>query len=196
MMRNQLSCEKLSEQSWNSVMEEWNCRKRREIHEDGKRLLFILKATYIAVCVAMLYSIFFKTDPIDHIVHFSLFGITTMGIFTAILFLSGYVAPGSFWGWADRQREKRARYDQRFERKRMAIFELWIVYVVISCGMLRVFVFSPLELPGRITGIVLFAIFTALILIAVILLSSPRSFWGRMKRFVLKESSSYKAQKP
>jgi hypothetical protein len=194
-MRNRLICEKLFEQNRNAVMEEWNRRKRREIYEDGKQLLFILKTAYIALCVAMLYSIFFKKDPIDHIVNLSLFGISTMCIFTAILFLSGYIAPGSYWGKVDKQREKRVQYDPRIGRKRIGIFELWIVYAVISCGMLRVFVFSPLDLSGRITGAVLFAIFTGLIFIAVILLSDPRSFWGQMKRFVLKENSLYKAPK-
>jgi hypothetical protein len=72
---------------------------------------------------------------------------------------------------------------------------VWIVYTAISCGMLRVFVFYPLELPGRIIGIVFFAMFTALILIAVILLSSPRSFWGRMKPLILKKDSPNNTQK-
>jgi hypothetical protein len=196
-MRNQhgkrpFNPKKLSEQNWNANMEEWNRRRKREIYEDGKRLIFILKAVYIALCAGMLHSIFYQKAPIDHTVNFFLFGISTMTLFTAMLFLSGHVAPGSFWGWADKQREKRARYDHRFGMKRIVISELWIVYAVISCGMLRTFAFSPLELPGKITGAVLFAIFTSLILIAVVLLSDPRSFWGQMKRFVLKDGSSHK----
>jgi hypothetical protein len=176
-------------------MKEWNRAGERKMRKIGKYLLFALKVSFIVQCGLMLHSFFFKRGMIDHVVDFTSLGVSAWVTFTAMLFLSGHVAPGSCWGWVDWHRQKRARHNHRFGIRHIAITELWIAYIVISCGLLRVFVFSPLELPRRIVGVVLFAIFTALILIAVILISEPRSFWGRMQRFVLKEGSPHRTQR-
>jgi hypothetical protein len=140
MMRNQY---------WNPNVKEWSHQGERKMRKMGKHLLFALKVSFIVQSGLMLHSLCSERDPIDHVVDFASLGVSALVLFTAILFLSGYVAPGSCWGWVDWQRQKRARRNHRFGIRHIAITELWITYIVISCGLLRVFVFSPLGIAGE-----------------------------------------------
>jgi hypothetical protein len=179
----------LSEQNQYVNVKEYNRQREIYAREMGNRQIFILKAAFIALCGATLYSMSSERGPMDHVVNFALFGVFTSAIFTAIIFRSGRAAPGSFWGRIDMRRQKRARNDNRFKTERIAILELWILYVVLSFAVLRFFVFSHTGLLGKGIGIFLFAGVTFAILLTIVLLSDPRSFWGRMRRFVPNDDS-------
>jgi predicted membrane channel-forming protein YqfA (hemolysin III family) len=180
-----ISRKALSEQNWNVNMMEQIRHLERKMRGKTKLTVFILRALFIVLCIPLLLSIFSETDPVNHIVNFALFGIAAMTIFTAIVFLSGYADPGSFCWKIDRRRQKRARHDKRFTIKRIVLYELWIVYAVLLCVMLQDFIFSAPDLPDKKGfSIALFAILTILIFVAAMLLSGPRSFWGRMRRFI------------
>jgi hypothetical protein len=183
---------KLSNQNWNVNMAEQIRQWEAKMRGKGKLTIFILKAAFIVLCAMMLRSIYSDFAPMNHAVNFVLFGIATMAIFTAVIFLSGYADPESFWGRIDRRRQKRTRYDNRFTIKRILLSELWIVYTVFLCFMLQDIILSSPALPKRTGGIALFVIFTALVFIAAMLLSGPRSFWGRVRRFITGERPSYR----
>jgi hypothetical protein len=179
------------EQNWTGGAEEqarqWQWK--RDICGKERHLILPLKAVFAVLCVLMLHSLLFETDPLVYIVNIELFGILALVMVSALIFLSGRAALESFWGQIDRRRQELARHDSRFKIERIVIAELWVVYAVLSWTVLRSFVFSDPGLPRRFGGIVLFGIFTSLMLVAVILLSDSRSYWGRMKRFVLKEGA-------
>jgi predicted membrane channel-forming protein YqfA (hemolysin III family) len=185
----------LSEQNWNINERELNRQWKKKKHKTETRLIFVLKAALILLCALMLYSVLFRTGPADHVVNFAFFGISTLFMITALIFLSGSAAPMSFWGRLNRLRQKRARNDNRFAMKRIVITELWIAYAVFSAVMLRAFVFSERSPFERGCGFVVFMGATFIALFVVILLSNPRSFWGRMQRFLLGRGSPRKLKR-
>jgi hypothetical protein len=163
---------------------ELNRQQARDRYRVEKRVIFCLKAAYIGYCAAMLYVTFFQAQTADHVANWLLFGVLTAAIFTTFVFISGSVAPKSFWGRIDKLRQRRAWNDKRFEKNRIMVLELKVGYILICCHALRVCVFSNADLFSKGVYIFLFTMVTFAIFLALVYFSKPRSFWGRMQRSI------------
>lgn len=164
--------------------------KKRIRQERAKKIIFVLKAVSVLLLVSIALYMILHTSmaaAADIVGSFVLAGLLMLGLLTAIVFLSGDAYPKSLWGRLELARRKRLKNDQRFRMERIVIAELWLTYFIISCFALRNFFFLEAGLIGKSVIAVLFVIFTFTILILVILIShsvKPRSFWGRMSRFL------------
>jgi hypothetical protein len=186
---------KLSEQNQYVNKRELDRQLERNKRKKKKRMIFVLKAVLIAFCAHMLFSVLFKVGPRDPIVIFALYGIPILSMVTALIFLSGSVAPMSFWGRIDRLRQKRAQKDERFKVKRLIISELWIVYTVFCTVILGKFVLFGRGGMDKISGFAALVSATYITFFIVILLSDPQSFWGRLQRLILDKKSVRKIRK-
>jgi TRAP-type uncharacterized transport system fused permease subunit len=166
---------KLLTQNWNANMKEWDRHRKRDLHKELQRTILALKVISIVACGWMLRSLLFTSGIVDRIVHFGFFAIVALGIFTAVMYLSGQAAPESFWGRIDQRRRRLAWNDHRFRMKSIVSAELWLAYIFVSFVMLRVALSS--HEPLRI-GAALFLLLSATCMMCFLMITfvKPRKF--------------------